>query len=233
MRPPTPSDRNEISLASAQKRQGGLSMSDTSQGRDAATTVVDLYRRHADAWMRVRAASKFIERPWIERFASRLPSGAAVLDVGCGNGAPIGRFLSEQGFAVTGVDTSPPLIEAARAGLPAQTWLIGDMRTLELGRRFDGLLAWHSFFHLSAEDQRSMFAVFQRHAGPGSVLMFTSGPAAGVTLGEFEGEELHHASLDPHEYTDLLASIGFVVVDHISNDLDTQGATVWLARCRA
>jgi SAM-dependent methyltransferase len=206
-------------------------MSDTPKGQAAAAAaVVDLYRRHADAWTRVRGASTFVERPWIERFASLMPSGGGVLDIGCGNGEPIGRFLSERGLAVTGVDASLPLIEAARAGLPAQTWLAGDMRTLELGRRFDGLIAWHSFFHLSAEDQRSMFTVFQRHAGPGAVLMFTSGPAAGVALGEFEGEELHHASLDPQAYTDLLASTGFAVLDHVSNDPDTQGATVWLAR---
>ena len=205
-------------------------MFNTSKRHPAAAAVVDLYRRHADAWARVRAASKFIERPWIDRFASLLPSGGALLDIGCGDGEPIGRLLSERGFAVTGVDTSPQLIEAARAKLPAQTWLTADMRTLELGRRFDGLLAWHSFFHLSGEDQRSMFGVFKQHANPGSVLMFTSGPAAGVALGEFEGEELHHASLDPQEYTDLLASTGFAVVDHVSNDPDTQGATVWLAR---
>jgi SAM-dependent methyltransferase len=202
------------------------------EGHPSADAIVDLYHRHAEAWTRSRAASEFVERPWIQRFAALLPPGGDVLDIGCGTGEPIGRFLADGGLAVTGVDASAPLIETARAALPTHTWLVGDMRALELGRRFDGLIAWHSFFHLPGEDQRSMFGVFERHAEASSVLMFTSGPRAGVVLGDFEGEPLHHASLDPQEYVDLLEAHGFAVIDHIAEDPDTQGATVWLAKRR-
>ena len=64
------------------------------------------------------------------------------------------------------------------------------MRGLSLWRRFDGILAWDSFFHLSADDQRKMFAVFRDHAAPGAALLFTSGPRAGVAMGTFEGVTL-------------------------------------------
>jgi SAM-dependent methyltransferase len=207
-------------------------MAEGDEGHPSADAIVDLYERHARAWTCIRAASNFVERPWIQRFAALLPSGGTVLDIGCGTGEPIGRFLADSGFAVTGVDASAPLIETARVALPAQAWFVGDMRALELGRRFDGLIAWHSFFHLPREDQRSMFGVFERHANPSSVLMFTSGPRAGVVLGDFEGEPLHHASLDPEEYVELLEAHGFSVIEHVSEDPDTQGATVWLAKRR-
>jgi hypothetical protein len=45
------------------------------------------------------------------------------------------------------------------------------MRELALRRRFDGILAWDSFFHLAHEDQRRMFAIFADHASIGTVLM--------------------------------------------------------------
>jgi len=49
------------------------------------------------------------------------------------------------------------------------------MRGLALGRRFDGILAWDSFFHLNYDDQRRMFAVFADHASAGAWLMFNTG----------------------------------------------------------
>ena len=88
------------------------------------------------------------------------------------------------------------------------------MRSLQLSRQFDGLLAWDSFFHLRPDDQRRMFNVFARHAAPSTVLMFNTGPTYGESVGEYRGDLLYHASLSPEEYTTLLTSIGFQVVVH-------------------
>ena len=104
------------------------------------------------------------------------------------------------------------------------------MRGLSLERRFDGLIAWDSFFHLCPDDQRGMFAVFAAHAAPGAALMFTSGPADGIAIGTFEGEPLYHASLDAGEYRALLGENGFDVVAHAVEDPSCGGHTVWLAR---
>ena len=60
--------------------------------------------------------------------------------------------------------------------------------------------------------------------------MFTSGPAAAVAIGEFEGEPLYHASLDPEEYRALLSENGFEVLRHVAEDPSCGGATVWLAQ---
>jgi len=82
------------------------------------------------------------------------------------------------------------------------------MRTLSLGRKFNGVLAWDSFFHLCPEDQRLMFPIFRTHAAPRAALMFTSGPAYGVAMGTYRGEPLYHASLDGQEYRGLLDANG-------------------------
>jgi hypothetical protein len=106
------------------------------------------------------------------------------------------------------------------------------MRQLALGSRFDGLVAWDSFFHLSPPDQRLMFAVFGAHAAPGAALMFTSGPSQGEAMGLLEGEPLYHASLDGQEYRALLEAKGFEVVAQRNEDPDCGGRAVWLARLR-
>jgi hypothetical protein len=104
------------------------------------------------------------------------------------------------------------------------------MRTLFLGRIFDGILAWDSFFHLSPINQRQMFSVFRAHAAPGAALMFTSGPTCGEAIGTFEGEPLYHASLDSTEYRALLDESGFRVVQHTVEDTACGRHTIWLAQ---
>lgn len=194
----------------------------------AKDRIVGLYEAHAADWDRERGRDLH-EAPWLERFAALLPAGGSVLDIGCGGGEPVARWFIARGFAVTGVDSSPSLVAMAAARFPGQEWIAADMRTLDLERRFDGLIAWHSFFHLAPADQRGMFARFAAHAGPGAPLMFTGGPEHGEAIGEWMGEPLYHGSLDPAEYRTLLAAHGFDEIGHELRDPDCGGATIWLA----
>jgi trans-aconitate methyltransferase len=197
----------------------------------SASEIVGLYERHAEAWDRDRGKTK-LEQSWIDRFRAVARPGGSMLDVGCGSGVPIARYLIEQGHAVTGIDSSPSMIETCQARFPDHAWAVADMRRLALGRRFDGLIAWNSFFHLSHDDQRAMFPIFAAHAAPGAALMFTSGPKHGEAIGSFEGETLYHASLSSEEYNSLLSDHGFDVVEHVVEDQSCGGFTVWLARAR-
>jgi 2-polyprenyl-3-methyl-5-hydroxy-6-metoxy-1,4-benzoquinol methylase len=190
--------------------------------------IAALYERHAHSYDRDRGRTLH-EQAWLDRFLAYVTPGGTVLDIGCGMGEPIARYLLERGFCVVGVDTSPSLIALCRARFPQSEWLVADMRTLALGRRFDGVLAWDSFFHLGMDEQRAMFARFAAHACPGAPLMFTSGPAAGEAIGSYRGEPLYHASLDPAEYRRLLADTGFTVRAFVAEDPDCGGHTVWLA----
>ncbi|UYN97178.1 MAG: class I SAM-dependent methyltransferase [Enhydrobacter sp.] len=198
---------------------------------DDASRIIGLYERHAVAWDSDRTKSLF-ERPWLDRFTELIPPHGSVLDLGCGSGEPIARHLIGAGFEVTGVDASPVMVGLCRDRFPDGTWIVADMRQLPLGRSFDAILAWDSLFHLTAEDQRRMFRAFACHARPGSVLMFTSGPAAGEAIGSYRGEPLYHASLDGPEYRSLLAGAGFDVIAQANADPACGGHTVWLAVAR-
>lgn len=197
-----------------------------------AARIVGLYERHAANWDRDRGKSLF-EKAWLDRFLELVPSGAALLDLGCGSGEPIARYLIDRGYSVTGVDSSPTLITLCRDRFPNGEWIVADMRALQLPKTFAGILAWDSFFHLTAEDQRGMFPLFREHAAPGAALMLTTGPAAGEAIGVYRGEPLYHASLDASEYRDLFHANGFEVASHMAEDPDCGGHTVWLARAAA
>lgn len=170
------------------------------------------------------------ESAWLDRFLALLTPGESVLDLGCGGGAPIAKYLVDHGIEVTGVDTSETLVSLFRSRLPQAGALIADMRSLRLARTFQGVIAWDSFFHLRHEEQRRMFAVFRQHSAPGALLMFTSGPEYGEAIGSLEGEPLYHASLSAAEYLALLLDSGYRIVGHATNDPACGGHTVWLAQ---
>jgi len=192
--------------------------------------IVGLYRRHAAAWDKLRSPGSLFEKPWLDKFLALIPARGTILDLGCGAGLPISGYLIRMGRTVTGVDSSPPLIDLCRNRFPSQAWVIADMRTLNLDRRFNAIVAWDSFFHLCPDGQRHMFPVFARHANPGAALLFTSGSRHGEAIADFESEPLYHGSLDSAEYATLLDQIGFEVIEHVEDDPACGHHTIWLAR---
>jgi hypothetical protein len=124
------------------------------------------------------------------------------------------------------------MIALFRHNLPGVAAHLADMRELALNRRFHGLLAWDSFFHLRPDDQRRMFPRFQALAEQGAALMFSSGTAEGEAIGELEGDRLYHGSLGPDEYRRLLNVAGFTVIAHIVEDPNCGHRTIWLAQQR-
>lgn len=196
-----------------------------------AGRVIEIYQRHAAAWSRDRG-HKLREKGWLDRFLALLADDPGVVDIGCGTGVPIAQYLVEHRCRVTGVDASSAMIAMCRDRFPQHQWHVADMRTLALDHRFDGILAWDSFFHLTQADQRRMFPIFKNHAAQGAALMFTSGPSAGEQIGTYQGEPLYHASLDGTEYRALLHDNEFDVIAHAVEDAACGDHTIWLARLR-
>src|SRR5690242_11987237 len=115
----------------------------------SAEDIVALYERRARDWADDRARQTlFIEKTWLDRFIALVPPGHTLLDLGCGPGKPMAAYLLSRGLDICGVDSSPTMISLAGANFPDREWVVADMRTLALGRRFAGVLAWDSFFHL-------------------------------------------------------------------------------------
>lgn len=193
------------------------------------TETAPLYDIIAD-WFDESRGRKGFETPYLERITTTAPTGGHVLDLGCGAGDPIAAYFIDKRWHVTGVDLSAALLEKSRARFPAQEWLHADMRHVNLEHKFDAVLGWDSFFHLPAEDQRTMFGVFSAHLKPDGYLLFNTGTTAGTVYGQMEGHDFHHASLDIEEYRSLLAKHGFMVMLCDIENPACGGRTVWLAK---
>ena len=189
----------------------------------------DVYEKNAAGYDRNRARA-FFEARWLSRFADSIPHGARVLDLGCGAGEPIAAWLMGEGFHLTGVDFSDAMLEIARSRWPNGDWRKADMRTLNLGDRFQGIIAWNSFYHLTQDEQRACIPLLSRHLQPGGILMLTVGPKDGVVTGTVEGDTVFHASLSAAEYTARLEENELRLTAYMAEDPWCEYHSILMAR---
>lgn len=191
--------------------------------------VYKVYNKIAH-WFAANRPTELMEQNYLDELIALLPPNGKVLDLGCGAGKPIFEYLMHQNIDAIGVDASSTILDIAKANFPQATFILQDMRLLNLGQKFDAIIAWHSFFHLPAADQPEMFRLFEEHLNPNGVLLFTSGSEHGEAWGMNGGENLFHASLAAEEYEALLARHHFKVLRHVVNDPNCGFATIWMAQ---
>ncbi len=97
-----------------------------------------------------------------------------VLDLGCGTGnhaIPLAR----RGYEVVGVDRSEAMLaEARRKAGSAVTFHRGDVRDVDLGRRFDAVLMMFAVLGYQREnaDVLAALATARRHLRPGGLFLY-------------------------------------------------------------
>ena len=121
-----------------------------------------------------------VETP--RRGVSTFPLDVAVLDLGCGAGVPVTRWLTQR-FAVTGVDISARQLKLARQHVPAARFLKADMTDLSFApETFDAVVALHSIIHVPRAEHPALAGKIHSWLKPGGCFLAT------WTLGEWEGE---------------------------------------------
>ena len=170
-----------------------------------------------------------------ERFLSKLPAGAKILDFGCGSGRDT-RYFLEQGYAVEATDGSAELCKLASeyTGISVKQLLFDELEAVE---KYDGIWACASILHLEWAD---LVVVMQKmvRALKGEGVIYTS-----FKYGQFSGERngRFFTDLDEEGLARLLKEVGGLVVKElwITGDVRPgRGEEKWLnvlltkQRCR-
>ncbi|MGH7866566.1 MAG: class I SAM-dependent methyltransferase [Candidatus Dormibacteraceae bacterium] len=79
--------------------------------------------------------------------------GERILDLGCGTGQ-LTALIAASGATVTGVDSSPEMVQQARANFPELTLLVGDAVDLNFSQPFDAIFS-NAALHWIKEAERA------------------------------------------------------------------------------
>jgi SAM-dependent methyltransferase len=129
--------------------------------------------------------------PFILSLAKQL--GGAVLELGCGTGR-VTIPLAQNDVEIVGLDVVPGMVDLAKqkAGELPIEWMVADVRTFQLGRKFRLIFESGSVFHhmLTRQDQEAYLARVREHLEDGGRLvlsLFLPKPR-NLTSSEEEGE---------------------------------------------
>lgn len=144
----------------------------------------------------------------------RFPSGARLLDVGCGAGATVEHLRSRYGFAAAGVDISRKLIAEGLLRNPALPLAEGAAEALPLdAAALDGVLC-ECVLSLLAEPRRAL-EQFHRVLRPDGYLilsdMYDRNPAGGTQLHEVSSEGSPRGEVARDMLESLLTESGFAL----------------------
>lgn len=119
--------------------------------------------------------------PYLDWISLILKGGKAgrILDLGCGNGIPVAKYLSDQSYAVTGVDISEKQIERARALVPLVTFICQDMTALTFKEgTFSAITAFYSIIHIPVVQHHQLLSNIFNWLQSGGYFMATLGSSA-------------------------------------------------------
>jgi 2-polyprenyl-3-methyl-5-hydroxy-6-metoxy-1,4-benzoquinol methylase len=138
-----------------------------------------------------------------------------VLELGCGTGR-LTIPLASNGFDISGLDSSESMLRRARsktrdAGVGV-TWILGDMRAFDLGRKFTMIFCpLGTFNHLRRDDVAQCLSAVRDHLLPGghfALDTFNSDDSDKAPYDDVHG----FSSFTRSEIEAFLASSGFDVV---------------------
>ena len=191
---------------------------------DPVQRSVAAYSAYADEY-EAAYASKFADI--VARFAASLPTPSLILDVGCGPGRDLERFIMH-GHVARGVELNPEFLARARRHAPTTQCDLRNVAGCYPSEFFDGIWASASLVHLPASDMFDVLSQLGTLLRPEGKL-FVSVMSSGRTgwLDEPDGRRWYTvwaADALAHAITDA----GFTV-DDINPGLYTE---LWATRDR-
>ncbi|HEX8995987.1 MAG TPA: class I SAM-dependent methyltransferase [Ktedonobacterales bacterium] len=205
---------------------GGASSPDARAAKRIVEEGYDSVAERHHAWA---AAVRQDERlRYTLELLDRRADGAAVLELGCGQGVPTTKLLAER-FAVTGVDISARQLEIARREAPGATYLHADMASLAFpAESFDGVAAFYSLIHVPREEHAALLGRIASWLRPGGLLVATMGARdnPGDVEQDWLGAPMYWSQWDAATNQRLVEEAGLRILSAREETADEDGAPI-------
>lgn len=157
-----------------------------------------------------------MERHYLDRFLVLSPPTPKILDLGCGTGLPIDKYLADHGADLTGIDSSPKHIALAKSNLPSASYQEGDLLHAILPEgSVDGVVSFYAIFHIPRSEHGELFLRINRLLRPNGLFLATLGTSDSAYGEEasWAGAPMAWSSWDAGTYRRLLAVADFDIIE--------------------
>jgi len=197
----------------------------------------------ADRWHANLRGQNYLNRvlAYVDRILVDLPRGSTVLDLGCGTGIPISRYIVQLGFHLVGVDESKKMLEIAQREVPQGEFIHADMVDIEFNDKFAAIVAWDSAFHVKRKYHSALYHKLAKSLDTGGRLLLSVGgsnsedsttdslAAEGFTS-EMFGHTFFYSGYEPKVARKLLEAAGFQIELWEVDDPSSRGHIAVIAR---
>lgn len=153
--------------------------------------------------------------PYLERvFATAEPKPSRAVELGCGPGVPVGKYLAER-CSYVGVDISAAMLRQAALNVPRGVFVQADMSRVTFAQgSIDLVVAFHSIIHVPRQRHPELFRALATWLRPGGWLVasLSSHDNPGAQEADWlGGGPMFWSGFDAVTNLKLLKEAGFVV----------------------
>lgn len=157
--------------------------------------------------------SQITELILLKKLIKNLPKNSLILDVGCGAGFPVDKFLSEKGFRIIGIDISKEMIKKAKKNVPEAKFKIMSMYNLKFPvKKFDAIICFFAILHLEKKKVLNVFKKFNKILNKDGYLLFSVNKGNHEGYYKFFDEEVYFSAYTKKEIKHILRKSNFKIV---------------------
>lgn len=191
------------------------------------------YDRIADQWHSNKREQPYINRVlrYVDLVLEGLNAGDRVLDLGCGTGAPIAKYIVQKGFSLVGFDESEKMLDIARKEVPQAEFTQANMIDVQLPGGFAAAIAWDSIFHVERDYHSRIFCKLANSLEACGRLLLSVGGSGGESFSsEMFGQTFFYSGHEPDITRELLEAAGFEIELWEVDDPSSRGHIAVIAR---
>ena len=165
-------------------------------------------------------AAQYVERrdqassvPYLERLDRLLGPNSLVLDLGCGAGLPVDRWLVDRGHRVVGLDFSDAMLALAQRNVPKARYELRDVATLASGEyRVDAVVSFFALIHIDRRIHHDVLTRIRSWLPKGGAMLITTGFSHWEGREDFYGVEMAWSHFDRETNCRLIEESGFSII---------------------
>jgi cyclopropane fatty-acyl-phospholipid synthase-like methyltransferase len=136
----------------------------------------------------------------LKELLEKIPKKSKILDAGCGFGKPVAKFLSQEGYQVTGIDISKKLIKQVRENALNAEFKIMSMYDLRFpAKTFDAIVSFFAILHLEKSKVPKVFKKFHKILKDKGYLLFSVNRGKEEGYFEFFGKKVFFSAYTKKE----------------------------------